>query len=99
MWIGQLRAVHLIREDIVWGHRVRQRHASGELLGDRNLTPGLLAGIGAPEDDLNAIVDDSGFLQQRRKWRSGPRCIADAAVEEWQPGVAGALHRERHLLP
>src|SRR6185295_368199 len=58
-----------------------------------------LAFVGAPEDDLDATVEDASLLQDRGERCAGPARIADATIEEREAMVAGAFDCKRNFLP
>ena len=92
-------AVHLVAKDVLCIHGVGERHAAREILRELDLIGARdLSLVGAPENDLNAAVEDAGLLQDRGESRAGPEGVANAAVEERQAGVARAFDCEGDLL-
>ena len=91
--------VHLVAKDVLWIHGIGERHAAREILLELDVVGSRdLAFVGAPEDDLDAAVEDPGLLQDRGERRARPARIADAAVEKREAGVARAFDRKRDFL-
>ena len=76
-------SVHLVAKDVFRIHGFGERHAAREILLELDVVGSLdLAFVGAPEDDLDAAVEDAGLLQDRGERRARPARIADAAIEK-----------------
>ena len=95
----QRRSVHLVAEDVVGAHGIFERHAASEVLLELDVADGVvkldLAGIGAPEHHLDAVLENSCLFEDRGERRAGPASVADAADEEsGKPMIARAFDRE-----
>ena len=100
----QVLTVHLVAEDVVRAHRIVERHAAREVLVHLHVADVVVkldvAGVRAPEHDLDAVLLHARLLREgrraacrpRRRCRCAPTKIGEAVV-------AGALQGEEGLLP
>src|SRR6185312_13605430 len=91
--------IHLVAKDIFWIHGIDERHAAREILLELDLVVSRdFAFVCAPEDDLDAAVEDPDLLEDRGERRARPARIANATVEKRQASIARAFDRERDFL-
>src|SRR5262249_41373354 len=98
MHLREWLAIHLVAQQVVWVHGVRHRHAPSKVLWHLGVAHLPRTHVAAEEDDLDALVHDTRFLEQRRKRRPRPGGVANRTGEKRQAVVARALQRERDLL-
>jgi hypothetical protein len=105
---GEWLAVHLVAEEVGGIGGLGPGHAPGEgrlglelahLVAEAaDVLDGLLALIGAVEDDLDAIGLAAGLLEHGGEGGACPAGVADGAGEEGEAVVPGALEGEDDLL-
>ena len=91
MHLGQRVAIHFVAQQVLGVHSVGNRHAAGKMLRHLDVANVLHARVAAEEDDLDALVEHTRFLEERRQWRACPGGVADGTREERQAVIAGAL--------